>query len=108
MKENNDEMDNVEQVEAIGLLDTEDMYVDSDDDIDIFENKESKSKHESSKNKDENEDSDEDDDGYVLNDYGTSEIEESELIIEDMGEFEKDDYWTGSDEGYEGVDIEEL
>ncbi len=58
----------------------------------------------------EEEEDDDEDEGqsYILNDYGTSEIEESELIIDDMGEFEKDDYWTDDEEGYEGVDINDL
>ncbi len=107
----------IEDVEDIGLLDSDDVFSEGkakkgdifkevkevEDEIELID-----TKAVSSKKSNEDDEDDEDDDNYVLNDYGTSEIEESELIIDDMGEFERDDYWVDDQEGYEGMDLEDL
>ena len=110
MKDGIGDINNLEDVEDIGLLDSTDVFNEGKAKKgDIFKevaevDKELKEIEQSEKDKDD----DDDKDDYVLNDYGTSEIEESELIIDDMGEFERDDYWVDDEEGYEGVDIEDL
>lgn len=43
-----------------------------------------------------------------LNDYETTEIEDNKEDIEEIGDFEREDYWEEAKDGYEGLDLEEL
>jgi len=102
----------IEDIENIGLLDSEDVFTEGKakkgdifKEVKAVEEELLEMENEENAKKDEE---DEEQENYVLNDYGTNEIEESELIIDDMGEFERDDYWVESEEGYEGVDLEDL
>ena len=113
MDKNRDGLDNIDdmdEMDDIGLLDSDDFYSDEKVDFDSIDNSLEDIEDDliAFGLDEEEENSEEDDETYILNDYGTNEIEETELIIDDMGEFEKDDYWVDDEEGYEGLDIDEL